>query len=492
MAKKGFKWSDQYFNDFVETTTINGVFHVFRGRSKTRRLLWGLLFIISFVSCTVVLGFSFKRYFEKPTVSAINVISGGNGMPFPSVTVCNRNFYRNPNVSNETNALIHHLFHSNSFLHEISQMQKCKTDNNTYDFELQDLLIPKENNFIHYCGFSYQAESEIMLCKDMFFPTLTPAGICYTFNGVRSKARAPNMTTTGSKYGLRLVLNIEQETHPIFHGVAGAQVIVHESNDIPRPNLHGVSVSPGQNVDIGVRRAISFDETNQDECIQNDEKDLPFLPNVVYSQYACRENELYERLADKDLCDCTIDPFELDNATCSFNDLCCLQQQFSEYDRNSSCKPPCKYTYYDIMNSYSSFPEGLALTEIKNSMNVSDDDVKKNFLSAGIFLQSLETRETTTRYSYGVVELLGELGGNLGLFLGISIISVMELMVLFIDELKKCVCPKKVKQKFKKFDDKLKCIPDCVEEEEKDENTGSDEMVNNNNNTKSFELNITA
>ena len=89
MAKKGFKWSDQYFNDFVETTTINGVFHVFRGRSKTRRLLWGLLFIISFVFCTVVLGFSFKRYFEKPTVSAINVILGGNGMPFPSVTVCN-------------------------------------------------------------------------------------------------------------------------------------------------------------------------------------------------------------------------------------------------------------------------------------------------------------------------------------------------------------------------------------------------------------------
>ncbi|XP_011405345.1 PREDICTED: acid-sensing ion channel 4-like [Amphimedon queenslandica] len=471
MTKKGFKWSDQYFNDFVETTTINGVFHIFRGRTKTRRLLWGLLFFISFVSCTIVLGFSFKRYSEKPTVSAINVILGENGIPFPSVTVCNQNFYKDLNVSNETNALIHHLFHSGGFLHDINRTQQCKIDEDRHDFELQDLLIPKENNFIHYCAFSHQAESEIMLCKDKFFPTLTPAGICYTFNGVRSKTRAPKMTTTGKRYGLRLILNIEQETHPVFDGVAGVQVIVHESNDIPRPNLHGVGVSPGQNVDIGVKRAIMFDETDQDECIKDNGKDLPFLPGVVYSQYACRQNELYESLADKNLCNCIIDPFELGNATCSSHDLCCLQQQFTEHDRNSSCRPPCKYTYYDIMNSYSSFPEGHALTEIKNSINASEDYIKKNFLSASVFLQALETRETTTRYSYGVVELLGELGGNLGLFLGISIISVMELLVLVIDEVKKCVCPKKVKQKFEKFDDKLKCIPDCVEQEEKDENT---------------------
>ena len=47
--------------------------------------------------------------------------------------------------------------------------------------------------------------------------------IC-NFNGIRSEMTAPNIATTGVKYGLKLVLNIEQETHPTFDGTTGPEL----------------------------------------------------------------------------------------------------------------------------------------------------------------------------------------------------------------------------------------------------------------------------
>ena len=49
---KRYKWSNRYFSDFVETMTINGVFHIFKGRSKIRQILWGLLVIGAFIGYT--------------------------------------------------------------------------------------------------------------------------------------------------------------------------------------------------------------------------------------------------------------------------------------------------------------------------------------------------------------------------------------------------------------------------------------------------------
>ena len=95
---KGYKWSNRYFSDFVETTTINGVFHIFRGRSKIRQMLWGLLVISAFIGYTVTFGYVVKKYIDKPTASTITQVisSEKEGIPFPLVTICNFNIYENP------------------------------------------------------------------------------------------------------------------------------------------------------------------------------------------------------------------------------------------------------------------------------------------------------------------------------------------------------------------------------------------------------------
>ena len=239
----------------------------------------------------------------------------------------------------------------------------------------------------------------------MFYEELTPAGICYTFNGIRSNMTAPIVKTTNVKYGLKLILNIEQETHPTFDDMTGVKVIIHERNDIPRPNLHGISVPPGQNVDIGVHRTVYVHDTDEFNCNKNPEGNFNFLPaGVIYSQYACRENKLYENLANENICGCVPNPNNrpktgryANTSYCTLSNLCCLMDQYSNYDSTSTnCRRPCSYIIYEYKNSYSIFPNGRALTKIARTVNMSEETVKKNFLSVRVFLEDLQTTESRT------------------------------------------------------------------------------------------------
>ena len=465
-----FTWSDKYLSDFVETTTINGVIHVFRGRSKIRQILWGLLLISSFFAVSVVIGYGIKEYVDKPTASTILVVpSVKNGLPFPAVTICNLNVHAATSEDEELDlsSILHSLFNSEDLVNKTGIFDECNEiidSNNTnaaFNRDVWTMLLPDDKKFIYQCSFSYDAESEIMLCKDMFFPTLTPAGICYTFNGVRSKIPAPMAKNTGVRHGLNLILNIEQETHPTFHGLTGVKVIVHDRNDISRPNLYGISVAPGQNIAISVQRKVFIDETKENNCT-NDDRDLSFFPSTVYSQFACRENEFYKHIADESVCGCVPGPYRpvtgpyTNTPNCTLHSLCCLQQEYFNYIVNSAtCPLPCKFSMYDYKSSYSSFPNGHALKNIAKSLNLSDDAVKNNFLSVQVYLESLETHEYVTKYSKTLSGLFGDIGGLIGLFLGMSIISIMEVVVLILDELKKLLCSKKFKKKVAKVDNML-------------------------------------
>ncbi|XP_011405340.1 PREDICTED: acid-sensing ion channel 1-like [Amphimedon queenslandica] len=465
-----FSWSDKYFSDFVETTTINGVIHVFRGRSKIRQIMWGLLLISSFIAVCVVIGFNIKEYVNKPTASTILVSpSVKNGLPFPAVTICNLNVYTPTGEDKEPDfsSVIHSLFNSQDLVNQTSLFDECSEVINSsdtsdaFDCEVWDLLLPDDKRFIYQCSFSHDADSEIVSCRDMFYPVLTPAGICYTFNGIRSKMPVPMAKDIGVRHGLNLILNIEQDSHPTFHGLTGVKVIVHDRNDISRPNLYGISVAPGQNVAISVERKVYIDKTKERDCT-NDERELGFFPSTVYSQFACKENALYQHLADESVCGCVPNPYRpstgpyINTPNCTLHSLCCLLQEYFDYRVSSAtCPLPCQFSMYDYKSSYSSFPNGHALKSIAKSLNLSQDAVKNNFLSVQVYLESLETHEYVTKYSKTLTGLFGDIGGLIGLFLGMSIISIIEVLVLILDELKKLLCIKKFRKKVKKVDDML-------------------------------------
>ena len=78
--------NDRYFDKWLEETSLDGISHAFKGKSKIRRLMWGVIF---FGGCLYTVGESLCRFIVKPKATSIFVESTEKiGLSFPAVTIC--------------------------------------------------------------------------------------------------------------------------------------------------------------------------------------------------------------------------------------------------------------------------------------------------------------------------------------------------------------------------------------------------------------------
>ena len=460
---------DKYIDDFLDDNTIAGINHVFKGRSKFRRMMWGLILISSIVTCLVLISYSIAYFMDRPTASTINIITL-DAVPFPSVTICNINFEKNESnkLIRRTYNIMNQLFNADEKFHTDSMFipvlvdscrQKIPTDpqDEHYNVTIWDIQKPTgfRRRFIYYCGFVDGVKSNVSFCEDYFEPILTPAGICFTFNGSDKLIRS-----TGTRYGMKLVLNIEKEKRPSYNGKSGVILSVHDGKDVARPNVNGINVAPGQALNVGVNLRLIRDNTNEANCTNG--KKLPFFEEYEYSDYACSQNALNTQIARRDICNCIISPVRpshgqyTNTPNCTFPKACCLIREYVTFNSEEQCPLPCSYRYYDYTTSYSSFPNGFYLEKLTRSLNESADYVKENFLSINIYINDLHYTRITTKYTFSVEALLGEIGGQLGLFIGVSIITFFEVLVLCLDEFKRICCIKRIKERIKKIKRKNK------------------------------------
>jgi acid-sensing ion channel 5 len=448
---------------FIQKTSIKGLKHVFLGNSIPRRIIWGFIFSLCSIGCIVVVGFSFRRFFARPTATTIIVRSTPeDGLAFPAVTFCNLNRKRNlsDELNNQTHQLLYYLFSpdqtfSTTRENTSSIVDQCYQDNLDNLSEIWNYIIREDrmNNFIHYCGFSIGPDSDTIDCKNSIQPVLTSAGICYTFNGNNNEPNK-NVKRTGVRFGLKLILNIDSQNSPSPDGNSGVKVIVHERNYIPHPNLYGIGVPPGRNGLIGVRKRTEIDETVEAHC--TDGFNLPFLSDVVYSQFACLQNALLTHAAES--CSCAIHSGVRPSSghyanlrECTFNDSCCLIDNFDEFNEVAAdCPLPCNFTYYSLTDSYVSFPSGSYLDNLVETFNKSADTIKEDFLAFQVFLEDIQVTTSITKYTFTWDALLADIGGQMGLFIGFGIISAFEVLVLILDILKDFLFPKKLIEVFDK------------------------------------------
>ena len=441
-------YNDHYFNKWLEQTTLNGIIHVFKGKSKIRRILWAVIFVGAVFGCLFTVGDSLYRFIQKPTATTITVESAENsGLPFPAVTICSLN---TPDTSDQeyTAELLEILFNPDlAFdLGIFTNIKSCEALlNNISDFNRYKAiwkgLQEAYEGFVYFCGFIQGVNSELVHCEKKLQPVLTSLGICYTFNSITNGEPDLYLKATGARYGLKMVLNISQSNHPSFDGNSGVKVVVHERDDIARPNLYGFGIPPGRNAYIGVRKKTTIDHTSNTECI-NDLK-LSFYPQFEYSQFACRQNAIVEYLAQPNTCNCVLDPARpstgpyVNTPNCTFNDSCCLIKHYSMFDPRVGCLLPCRFEYYANEISYTSFPTGPFLETLAQSLNTTTDTIQGDIMSVHVYFEDLQVTTSITEYSYPLTAFLGEVGGNIGLFIGASIITLLEIVFFILDEIKR-------------------------------------------------------
>ena len=258
-------------------------------------------------------------------------------------------------------------------------------------------------------------------------------GACYTFNGF-SKMPPLETSGAGTHLGLLMLLNISQSEYTASMFLdAGARVFIHRSSEPARILDLELSVPPGRAAFIGLSEETVVNEAGVD-CVTNHDKFNFLANNFSYSVSACLVDCQLTAVAD--ICDCyhfssDLRPSNLSYAdlrNCTFSDVCCIHEVlFSALDCN--CPSACTSTFYEFSTTYSSFPADYG----NDYFEFSIDDYK-NVIEILVYFQTDFVKTETITFSYHVVDLLADIGGLVGLLLGISVVTFFEFCMWLLDE----------------------------------------------------------
>ena len=466
----------------LQNTTIHGLGHVVKAKSTLSRLFWVTVFVLTLGGCTFSVLDRVVTFAKRPTATTIAVDSSQHNVSFPAVTICNLNSVR-LSYAVEHNLTLLLSYIQNPFVYN-STICNSLLDEVTFNKPLRDVYYEGrtlKDDFVLYCSF-FGNELSLLNCKESLAVTLTDLGYCYTFNGLTNVSEL-SVPGAGARYGLHLLLNINQSEYLPSFGEAGVKVAIHPRGVPPQPYSKGIAVPAGRSGFISLRKITIEDNSIQSQC---GEKDLPYFKNYNYSVSACELSNSYADVAEG--CGCldalynssSLQDTELPN--CAIADICCAADQHIIGDPSSTCPVACSYTRYDASTTYSTFPSLNSATLISTIFNHTILNTTENLVSVSVYFEDLNTQTISTENSYTPTALLSDIGGQLGLFLGASIVSVIELCMYCFDEtIDSCRgCSKKLSTGRKEEDDEDSVTGEEQVEAPDDTTAGDKEMTTTN------------
>ncbi|XP_048577084.1 acid-sensing ion channel 1A isoform X2 [Nematostella vectensis] len=283
-------------------------------------------------------------------------------------------------------------------------------------------------------------------------------GSCHTFNS--DGQFGLKVDSIGPISGLQLRLNVEEKDHVsnLYGLQAGFKVLVHDPREHPMIEETGFALQPGTHTFCSVRmkKYVNLKAPYRTECGENI-TDFNRYFNVNYTMAICSKQCLHDYGIKK----CGCQPiFEItkDVPLCSLNDTfeCIYPTYNGPYPREAaecfkkSCPVPCYYTKYETKLSYASAISNAIARDIPTYLltNGSEfDDIEKmtegerktffreNVASLDVYFDELSYDLIKQKPSFDRWSLIAMIGGYLGLFLGMSLLTVLEFFDLLVMKL---------------------------------------------------------
>ncbi|CEF60105.1 Na+ channel, amiloride-sensitive family and Degenerin family-containing protein [Strongyloides ratti] len=270
-------------------------------------------------------------------------------------------------------------------------------------------------------------------------------GNCYTFNWDRSKNVSANRA--GANYGLRLLLfaNIS-EYLPTTESV-GFRITVHDKWITPFPDAFGYSAPTGFMTSFGVRmKQFIRLPAPYGRCLDYFEADENFhiYRGYNYSVESCHRSCTQREVIKACGCSDPMYPGFNNSEVCSVLDPVarrCIQNITSQLTKDISeglykdciCHQPCLESGYEVSFSAARWPSGTSkIMECEASNDLCMEKYKKNAAMVQIFYEELNFETLTESPAYSLTSALADLGGLTGLWIGASVVSLLEIVALII------------------------------------------------------------
>ncbi|XP_039769646.1 acid-sensing ion channel 5 isoform X1 [Ornithorhynchus anatinus] len=429
----------KFDHDFVVSTSFHGIHNIVRTKSKVRRVIWLSVVLGSVIFVSWQIYRSIINYLNWPTTTSIEVQFVEN-IEFPAVTFCNLNRFQTPAVANLS--IIFFIWNVVSKVLRLFEVDQ----NATFSKEIDNFLKGNQDfsikEFIKSKGF-YLNKSTLLECDffgrpcspEDFEHVFTEFGNCFTFNHDNNVTARRKVSVSGR--GLSLLFDVNQAEFtddPAFGFVdAGITFVIHSTKEPPQFDGLGLSTPVGMHGRVTIRQLKTIiQEYPWGECNPSME-----LQNYrTYSTYGCLQECKAWRIKEECGClpfllpgnglECDLHKFHscvspvLDNI--EFMGLCTMGTH------NSSCPVPCEEIDYPASISYSTFPSQNALKYLSKKLNKTQEYIRQNLVHIEIKYNDLNYKMTQQQKAMSLSELLADIGGQLGLFCGASMITVIEIL----------------------------------------------------------------
>ncbi|CAF0858103.1 unnamed protein product [Adineta ricciae] len=442
--------------EFSLNTSTHGIPGIARSESVHNRIFWTVCTIIFTGIMIYFITQSIIAYFGYPTQTSVSFVVQRT-QPFPAVSFCNYapirfdkfigpfiNYTNSRNVT-DTNDTSTITFTQSGYIRDFIQILFNSGQSVTqYLFTLDDMLLA--------CIYNGGSCS-----KSDFSSFISPVhGYCYTFNAKsRSGNQTIRQTTQGGSSGvfqLRLYAHSNQYVPFVSDDVSvGIVIMVHDNDQLPLIDIEGIQLASGG------RHKLSYKKrTNQllpapySEC--TDKISLPMQAlfdrygdaDYSYSQTICysictqtfiyhecncvhpekfttrtimRPDPCYSAAADR-----LVNTDSLWNQYCSDCSEACTSSDFTITPSSASTLSN-EYAYiykFAVENMSVPLPADWATSWI--------NWMRKDYISVDIVTETNLVETYTQDPSIGPVDLISNIGGNTGLWIGISFLSLMELV----------------------------------------------------------------
>ncbi|XP_033109890.1 acid-sensing ion channel 1A-like [Anneissia japonica] len=402
------------FSKLTGETSLHGIRFIGNKEiATTRRCLWIILVSSSILILSFTLYLSISKYYSFPVTTVISIYPN-KMIAFPAVTFCNYNQIRASKLSEEEKYFFDH-FRESSF--NITPYNNLNFTEMLYKLShpIEDILVHCLWQFYYPCG------------PENFTTHLYDFGVCYTFNG--NSNRPLNIVNAGSRSGLKLQIDINQtECTDATDEAAGIKMLIHPQDEHPLVTTYGFSIAPGFLTQIALTGVYikNLPDPYPSNCTNK-----PLKYSNVYTEALCIDECKSEYVAEK--CGCRHSTMLGDVPECSPEDAikCAYYEDvkfFSAGDAHCDCPIACKQMFYNKRVSSAAWPSKTKAEKMQAEHGYTAEYISENLLEVAIYFEELSFQVTEEVAAYSRLQLFSEIGGNMGLLCGMSIITVIEFL----------------------------------------------------------------
>ncbi|PIK50321.1 putative acid-sensing ion channel 1 [Apostichopus japonicus] len=440
-----------------DVTDLHGIKHIVCRGSRLRKTIWLFFVCASIGAFTFMASRIIKQYFQFNHSTKVDIVAT-NVLDFPSVTLCNFNKYRTSaltmddlrnvglylGVVDENHNLIYPHLYNDEFVDKLAAVNWDDVVEDE-DYNMTDFTIRTGHQLEDLIQSCKWKEEE---CGEDFVLSLTHLGACYTFNKYNEgeEFNSHNSTTAGAANGLQLIIDIEEieytPTNDLDAGAmdAGVKIMLHRPTEPPYVKELGFAIAPGLHTFVKMRNEkITSEPDPYTECEQFG--DIQYFDH--YSLQACRI-ECETKIVEK-YCSCKLPEQPGDFRVCNPAETHeCAHEKLLEAiegllpDDECVCRSPCEVVNYISSLSSSRLRPGFIKRLFQDTHNMTEEYIQQNIAVVTIFYEALNYEEINQIPEMSITTLLAIMGGNMGLFLGGSALTIIQILEYCYDEAVGC------------------------------------------------------